>query len=48
VCLVSTVRLTGAFFGVDGAISYHGAYWLIPVLAFWGVGMLGCLLLLRR
>lgn len=37
VCMVSTVRLTGALFGVDGGITYSGAYWLIPVLAVWGV-----------
>lgn len=36
VCLVSTVRLSGEFFGIGGGISYHGAYWLIPVLAVWG------------
>ncbi|HWJ10678.1 MAG TPA: hypothetical protein VNS46_14970 [Nocardioides sp.] len=36
VCLVSTVRFTGAFLGVGGGISYHGAYWLIPLLAAWG------------
>lgn len=36
VCLVSTVRLSGALFGVDSGITYSGAYWLIPVLAVWG------------
>lgn len=36
VCMVSTVRLSGALFGVDGGITYSGAYWLIPVLAVWG------------
>lgn len=36
VCMISTVRLSGALFGVDGGITYSGAYWLIPVLALWG------------
>lgn len=36
VCMVSTVRLTGALFGVDSGITYSGAYWLIPVLVVWG------------
>jgi len=39
VCMVSTVRLSGALFGVDGAITYSGAYWLIPVLVLWGVAI---------
>ncbi len=39
VCMVSTVRLTGALFGVDGGITYSGAYWLIPLLALWGVAI---------
>ncbi|WP_157514958.1 hypothetical protein [Nocardioides sp. J54] len=36
VCLVSTVRVSGAFFGVDGGVAFHAAYWLVPVLAVWG------------
>lgn len=36
VCLLSTVGLSGGFYDVGGGITFHGAYWLIPVLAAWG------------
>lgn len=36
VCMVSTVGISGAFYGVDGGVTFHAAYWLIPVLAVWG------------
>lgn len=39
VCLLSTVRLSGAFYGVGGGVSFHNAYWLIPVLAMWGAAI---------
>lgn len=36
VCLVSTVGISGAFYGVGGGVTFHAAYWLILVLALWG------------
>lgn len=36
VCMVSTVGISGAFYGVGGGVTFHAAYWLIPVLALWG------------
>lgn len=39
VCLLSTVGLSGAFYGVGGGATFHGAYWLIPVLAVWGAAI---------
>lgn len=37
VTLVSTVVLSGDAFGGSLSVSAHPAYWLIPVLAVWGV-----------
>ncbi|WP_435771417.1 hypothetical protein [Nocardioides sp. SYSU DS0651] len=34
-CLVSTVGISGVFFG-EGGFTVHIAYWLIPLLAAWG------------
>jgi hypothetical protein len=39
VCLLSTVGLSGALYGVGGGASFHGAYWLIAVLAVWGAAI---------
>lgn len=39
VCLLSTMRLTTVLFGHDDSASAHGAYWLIPVLAVWGLAV---------
>lgn len=39
VCLLSTVGLSGAFYGVGGGVTFHAAYWLIPVLAAWGAAV---------
>ncbi|WP_370247795.1 hypothetical protein [Nocardioides sp.] len=36
VCVVSTVRISGAFEGVGGGTTLHNAYWLVPVMAVWG------------
>lgn len=37
VCLLSTVGISGAFYGAGGGFTFHSAYWLIPVLAVWGL-----------
>lgn len=39
VCLLSTVGLSGDFYGVGGGVTFHSAYWLIPVLAVWGAAI---------
>lgn len=39
VSMLSTITLSGAFYGVGGGVSFHVAYWLIPVLAVWGAAI---------
>ena len=39
VCLVSTIGISGAVYGVGGGFTVSNAYWLIPVLAVWGAAI---------
>jgi len=37
--LLGTVRFSGGIFGGVLSVSYHPAYWLIPILAMWGLAI---------